>query len=81
MTTLTEQQFRDRPADVIDRVRIEGRLTIECVDGTRFDVIRNDPPAKTTKKSPLDVGTVPGLHLTIEEIVDSIREGREREGR
>jgi prevent-host-death family protein len=75
MRVYTYSEARHHPADVLDRAAREGEIRIKRRDGKVF-VVR---PASDTK-SPLDVGTVE-LGVSTAEIVEIIREGRERFGR
>jgi hypothetical protein len=73
MTTFTDQQARGQLDAVLNTARQEGEVRIRAQDGQEFSV-RPVPPAK----SPLDIPGV-DLHLTAEEIVQAVREGRERQ--
>jgi prevent-host-death family protein len=69
--TYTYSQARQNLASVLDQVESDGEVVITRRDGRRF-VIR---PAEADR-SPLDVPAIKS-GLSREEIVSSIREGRE----
>jgi hypothetical protein len=81
MSTVTESDFTQRPAEALRIAKTDGEVRIEYTDGTALTLSVTRPSSETTKpgRSPLDVGYVKGLHLTVEEIVSAIREGRERD--
>jgi len=72
MTTYTFSQARQNFATVLNQALKEGKVLIKRKDGSSFII----KPIKKTK-SPLDVEGI-DLGLTNEEIVDAIREIRER---
>ncbi|MBN1999229.1 type II toxin-antitoxin system Phd/YefM family antitoxin [candidate division KSB1 bacterium] len=73
MTTYTYSQARQNLSTLLDRAKREGGILIKRKDGSYFSV-RPVPD----NKSPLDVAGV-NINITKEEIVDIIREMRERE--
>ena len=72
MTTYTFSEARQRFASVLEQAQAEGEVLIRRKDGSVF-VIK--PVSKT--ESPLDVEGV-ALGLSMDEIVDIVREVRER---
>ncbi len=72
MTTYTYSQARQHFASVLDRANIEGQAMIKRKDGSLFVV----KPVRR-RRSPLDVEGV-NAGLTAREIVEIVREGRER---
>ncbi len=72
MTTYTYSEAQQNLATLLDKAKQEGEIIIKRKDGTYF-VVR---PLKTDK-SPLDVDGV-DINITKEEIIDIIREVRER---
>lgn len=72
MTTYTYSEARQNLATLLEKAKQEGEILIKRKDGTFF-VVR----PLSIDKSPLDVGGVE-LNLTKGEIVDVIREVRER---
>jgi hypothetical protein len=72
MTTYTDTEAKRNLDVVLDQARQEGEIRIKRLDGQEF-ILR---PAETTP-SPLDVGRVP-VRLSTDEIVQAVREGRER---
>lgn len=72
MTTFSDQQASRQLSAVFDAARRQGEARIKSKDGEEFSV-RPVRPAK----SPLDIPGV-NLHLTAQEIVQAVREGRER---
>ncbi|MFZ1728859.1 MAG: type II toxin-antitoxin system prevent-host-death family antitoxin [Bacteroidota bacterium] len=72
MTTYTYSEARQKFAEVLDRARRDGQVRIRRRDGQVFLLM-----PETLKSSPFDVEGV-DLNLTAAEIVDAIREGRER---
>lgn len=72
MRTYTFSEARQSFSTVLDRAKAEGQALIKRRDGSLF-VIK--PVSKPS--SPLDVEGV-DLGLSAEEIVDVVREGRER---
>ncbi len=72
MTVYTYSEARQKLAAVLDQAMKEGAVQIRRRDGTTF-VIRLEQP----HGSPLDVGSIQ-TDVTTEEIIEIIREGRER---
>ena len=72
MKVYTYSEARQKLSDVLDRAKVEGEVRIKRRDGGEF-VVR---PAQR-RGSPLDVEGV-DTDVTAEEIVDSVRELRER---
>jgi hypothetical protein len=72
MTVFTDEEARKRLAEVLDEARARGEVRIRANDGSEY-AIRPVP----TGRSAMDVGTVK-LGLTADEIVELVREGRER---
>src|SRR5690606_12330707 len=75
MTVYPYSQARQRLADVLDEAARTGAVRIRRRDGSEFDLV---PAKQEPGQSPLDVGHA-GLDVTREEIVNAIRESRERE--
>jgi hypothetical protein len=72
MTTFTDSQARKQLDAVLEAARQQGEARIKAADGQEFSVRLVSPP-----KSALDVPGV-DLHLSADEIVQAVREGRER---
>ncbi len=72
MTVYTFTEARQKFASILDQARKEGEVIIKRKDGTSF-VIKPIPK----NESPLDVEGV-DLSLTRDQIVEAIRETRER---
>ncbi len=72
MRIYTFSEARQKLASLLDRVRTEGEVRIRRKDGSVFAVRQ-----VTGKKSPLEVKGVQSS-LTADEIVEFVREGRER---
>lgn len=76
MRRYTSSEARQNFAAILEQARREGAVRIERRDGQAFLIIPD-----RTKRSPLDV---PGVTLdppiSLEEILQVIREGRERYG-
>ena len=72
MTTYTFSEARQKLSSILEKAQIEGEVLIKRKDGSVF-VIK--PISKTG--SPLDVEGV-NLNLSAKEIVDIVREVRER---
>lgn len=72
MKVYTYSEARQQLATVLDEAQSEGRVAIRRKDGQMF-VLRPEP----SKISPLDVEGV-DLDLSRDEIVELVREGRER---
>lgn len=74
MTTYTYSEARQNLADLLDRARKEGRVRIRRRDGQVFLLI-----PVTESESPFDIAGV-DLDLSMDEIVNAVRESRSREG-
>lgn len=72
MTSYSFSEARQNFAAVLEKARVEGGVLITRRDGTIFEII---PVPK--KELPLDVPGI-NLDLSADEIVDVIRETRER---
>lgn len=72
MTVYTYSEARQKLASLLDEARREGAVQIRRRDGTTFTVTLTRPQG-----SPLDVPGV-DVGLSREEIVDLVRQGRER---
>ena len=72
MTIYPFSEARQRLAEVLDAAQREGTVRIKRSDGSEFEIAPVRPEA-----SPLDVEGV-SLDLTAEEIVEAVREGRDR---
>ncbi|WP_412063244.1 type II toxin-antitoxin system Phd/YefM family antitoxin [Rubrivirga sp. IMCC45206] len=72
MTVYTTSQARERLADVLNDAERDGSVRIRRDDGREFDVVPIERGA-----SPLDVAGA-GLDLSTEDVLNAIREGRER---
>lgn len=72
MKVYTYSEARQKLSDVLDRAKVEGEVRIKRRDGGEF-VVR---PAQR-RGSPLDVEGV-DTDVTVKEIVDAVRELRER---
>lgn len=72
MTVFTRSEAEGQLTTVLDRARREGEVRIQGEDGQEF-LVKPVP----RKQSPLDVGGV-DIGLTSGEIVDAVRESRER---
>jgi antitoxin Phd len=72
MQVYTYSEARQKLASVLEQVENTGKVLIRRKDGRTFAII----PEKITS-SPLDVPSVKAK-ITTQEIVDIIREGRER---
>lgn len=72
MTVYTYSQARQRLSAVLEEAERDGSVRIRRRDGQEFELV---PVERTT--SPLDVEGA-GLDLTADEIVEAIRQGRER---
>ncbi len=75
MMVYTYSQARQNLASLLDQAAAEGEVRIKRKDGQLF-VVKPQP----RQESPLDVEGV-DLGVTTDEIVDFIRESRERTGR
>jgi len=72
MTTYTFSEARQKLSSVLEQARDQGEVLIKRKDGSLFVV-----KPVTSKRSPLDVSGV-NVNIKAEEIVDIIREVRER---
>jgi hypothetical protein len=72
MQVYTYSEARQKLAMVLEQAEKTGKVTIRRKDGRTFSLV----PEKTVF-SPLDVPTIKA-NITTQEIVDIIREGRER---
>lgn len=72
MTIYPFSEARQRLAEVLDVAQREGTVRIKRSDGIEFEIAPVFP-----ETSPLDVEGV-SLDLTAEEIVEAVREGRDR---
>lgn len=72
MRVYTYSEARQRLAELLDEAQKDGAIRIRRKDGRVFVV----QPAEV-EDSPLDIPGIP-LDITTKEIVDIIREGRER---
>jgi len=73
MTIYTYSEARQKLATVLDKAKIEGEIMIKRKDGSYFTIRPCSPD-----KSPLDVDGV-DIGISRDEIVQVVREGRERE--
>jgi hypothetical protein len=74
MTTYSDAEANGRLDSVLERATVEGEVRIRRSDGEEF-IVR---PAHR-RRSPLDVGHI-DAQLTADEIVQFVRESRERGG-
>ncbi|MEN8262187.1 MAG: type II toxin-antitoxin system Phd/YefM family antitoxin [Nitrospirota bacterium] len=72
MTTYTFSEARQKLSSVLEQARDQGEVLIKRKDGSLFVV-----KPVSSKQSPLDVSGV-NVNIKAEEIVDIIREVRER---
>lgn len=72
MQIYTYSEARQRLAEVLDEAEFSGKVLIQRRDGRTFALV----PEKT-RPSPLDVPSIKA-DISTQEIVDIIREGRER---
>ncbi len=72
MTTYTFSEARQKLASVLEQARDQGEVLIKRKDGSLFVV-----KPVSSKRSPLDVAGI-NVNIKAEEIVDIIREVRER---
>jgi len=72
MTTYTFSEARQKLASILEKALKEGKVLIKRRDGSMFEI---KPVSKTG--SPLNVEGA-DLALSAKEIVDVVREGRER---
>lgn len=76
MKSFTSTEARQNFAAVLEQARRDGAVQIQRRDGQAF-IVTPVPP----KRSPLDVeGVTLSPPITRDEIIDMIREGRERYG-
>ncbi len=73
MKEYTFTEARQNFASLLEEAKKEGIVCIRKKDGEAF-YVRPEPP----KRSPLEVHGV-DINITAEEIVEMVREGRERE--
>lgn len=76
MLIMTYSDARKNFSSLLNRVKVEGAALIKRADGSKFRITVEEPG----QNSPFE-GIKPvlkGLNLSCEEIVDIIREGRER---
>jgi hypothetical protein len=73
MQVYTYSEARQKLALVLEQAENTGKVLIRRKDGRTF-VLR---PLKSTNESPLNVATI-NVDVTTEDIVDIVREGRER---
>jgi hypothetical protein len=72
MTTFSDLDLRERGDQVLDTAHVEGEVRIQRSDGEIF-VLRT----AERRRSGLDVKGIK-TNITLEEIVQAVREGRER---
>lgn len=72
MTTYTFSEARQKLSSVLEQARDQGEVLIKRKDGSLFVV-----KPVSSRRSPLDVSGV-NINLKAEEIVDIIREVRDR---
>lgn len=72
MQVYTYSEARQKLAKILEQAESTGKVIIRRKDGRTFALV----PERTTS-SPLDVPTIKA-NITTQEIVDIIREGRER---
>jgi antitoxin Phd len=75
MKEYTYSEARQKLAQVLDEVVKYGEVRVKRRDGTRFTIKQDTKP-----RSPLDVKGVKGVTISEEELIQSIRESRERSG-
>jgi hypothetical protein len=73
MKEYTYSEARQQLSRVLDEVVKYGEVRVKRRDGTRFTIKQ-----ETSPRSPLDVEGVKGVSISKEEIIQSIRESRER---
>jgi prevent-host-death family protein len=77
MNVYTYSEARRRLAAVLDEAERDGEVRITRRDGRAY-VLR--PMAESDRtRSPLDVPAVEGVTVSLDEIAEALREGRERE--
>ena len=72
MQVYTYSEARQKLADVLEQAETTGKVLIRRKDGRTFALIPEKPGL-----SPLDVPTIKA-NITTDEIVDIVRQGRER---
>jgi PHD/YefM family antitoxin component YafN of YafNO toxin-antitoxin module len=72
MTTYTYSEARQNLSTLLDKAKQEGEILIKRKDGSYF-IVR----PLSAKQSPLDVDGV-NINLSIDEIIEVMREVRER---
>lgn len=72
MQVYTYSEARQKLAMVLEKAETTGKVIIRRKDGRTFSLV-----PERVAESPLDVPTIKA-NITTEEIVDIIREGRER---
>ncbi len=73
MKEYTYSEARQKLSQVLDEVVKYGEVRVKRRDGTRFTIKQ-----KTEPRSPLDVEGVRGLSISEEDLIQSIRDSRER---
>ena len=73
MKEYTYSEARQKLSQVLDEVVKYGEVRVKRRDGTRFTIKQ-----ETVPRSPLDVKGVKGVSISEEELIQSIRESRER---
>lgn len=73
MKEYTYSEARQQLSRVLDEVVKYGEVLLKRRDGTRFTIKQETDP-----RSPLDVEGVKGISISEEEIIQSIRESREK---
>lgn len=74
MEVYTYSEARQKLAELLDKAAQEGEVRIRRRDGLVFVV-----KPERRSESPLDVGGL-DLGLTVEEIIEAVREGRRKHG-
>lgn len=74
MKEYTYSEARQKLSRVLDEVVKYGEVRVKRRDGTRFTIKQEMEP-----RSPLDVEGVKGVSISEEELIQSIRESRERD--
>lgn len=73
MQVYTYSEARQKLALVLEQAETTGKVLIRRKDGRTFVLV----PLKSANVSPLNVPSI-NVEITTEEIVDIVREGRER---
>jgi len=73
MKEYTYSEARQQLSRVLDEVVKYGEVRVKRRDGTRFTIKQETEP-----RSPLDVEGVKGVSISNDDIIQSIRESRER---